>query len=335
VNPTPNVSVVVLEYSPRGFGDEAVRSVHDSARGAFGDVEVVLLTRDAGRTSGGARTVPLAAGGTGAWLEAAVRCTSGEVLCFLDDDDRFLPGKIAAVQELFRDPSVGYFHNTFRTEVREVPHPSSLRGRTSDGASPTERLPDSAKNPTTVALWWQRGAAFNSSSISVRRELIAPYPTAARGLRNAVGAFLFYRALASPFALVEGGPARTIYRQHLSNRSGSGFADPRARWREWRGLAPALATDAFSLDSMFRDWRPELDAGAPLRAVWARNALLASAGSPLPRRELVGMLRALSGSRGAGPWRPRFPYLLLGATQFASPSIAGRVLAYLEGGTLT
>jgi hypothetical protein len=331
----PSISVVVLEYTPRGFGDDAVRSVERAAEGFEGAPEILLLTRDPNRACRGASVRALAPGGTGAWLEAAVHNTSGEVLSFLDDDDVFLPGKLATVQRLFGDPSVGYFHNSFRTS-RPPEEDGSYRAvaaREPQRDNSTRRLADVDKDRSTSSGWWDDGAAFNSSSISVRRSLVEPYPPGSRGLRNALGTFLFCRALASPLALLAGGPELTGYRTHPSNRSGSGTEGARERWRQWRALSPDVAADALTLATLLDEWRPEIHAAGPLRAVWARNALLASAGSAIPFRTLLPILRDLGRPVGGGAWGPRLPYLLLGTMQLASPAVARGLIDYLAGAT--
>ena len=52
--------------------------------------------------------LPLSCGQPGAARNAAARGARGEVLVFLDDDDRWLDGHLAGLAEAFRDPGVGF-----------------------------------------------------------------------------------------------------------------------------------------------------------------------------------------------------------------------------------
>lgn len=118
-----SVSVVIPSYDQAGYLREAVVSAIASADG--GQVEVVVV--DDASTDGSGRLVAALAeelgdvvrpvllgrnGGGGAALNRGIAVADGDVVCFLDADDRFAPGKITAVGQVYADqPDAGWvFH---------------------------------------------------------------------------------------------------------------------------------------------------------------------------------------------------------------------------------
>ena len=107
----PLVSVIVATNRVSRFLPEALASVLEQT---YHPTELVIvddgspdaraIERAAGSVSG-ARTVRIAAAGVSVARNVGVRMTSGEYLVFLDDDDRWLPDRLAAqVAALEADP---------------------------------------------------------------------------------------------------------------------------------------------------------------------------------------------------------------------------------------
>lgn len=50
-------------------------------------------------------------------IDSALDCAEGSIVCFLDDDDEYLPNKLSVVASAFEsNPSLGYFaHNILET----------------------------------------------------------------------------------------------------------------------------------------------------------------------------------------------------------------------------
>jgi glycosyltransferase involved in cell wall biosynthesis len=110
----PKVSVVVDNHNYGRFLPDALDSV--LAQG-LGDGELEVLVADDGSTdesrevlaSYAPRVKALLLPKRGQWaaFNEGLRAARGEVVCLLDSDDRFLPGKLAAVLKAFEDPAVG------------------------------------------------------------------------------------------------------------------------------------------------------------------------------------------------------------------------------------
>jgi glycosyltransferase involved in cell wall biosynthesis len=114
----PLVSVVVPVYN----GARYLRRAIDSALAqTYRDVEVLVVDDgskdDSPEVIAGygprLRALRQANGGVARARNAAIRASSGELIAFLDQDDWWLPGKVAAqVQRLLAEPEVGLAHTS-------------------------------------------------------------------------------------------------------------------------------------------------------------------------------------------------------------------------------
>jgi glycosyltransferase involved in cell wall biosynthesis len=113
----PLVSILINNYNYGNFLAEAI----DSALGqSYGNIEVVVV--DDGSTDnsleiiegycGRVVAVVKENGGQASAFNAGFARSKGEIVCFLDSDDLFLPEKVAAVVDVFqRYPEIGWcFH---------------------------------------------------------------------------------------------------------------------------------------------------------------------------------------------------------------------------------
>jgi glycosyltransferase involved in cell wall biosynthesis len=166
----PLVSIVVNNFNYERFLREAI----DSALAqTYAPVEVIVI--DDGSTDGsreiiasyGDRVVPILKpnGGQGSTFNAGFAASRGEIVCFLDADDRFLPDKARRVVEVFEQhPQAGWcFHALRLIDTRTgAPLPPSPREPTRfiDFRNRIKR----AKMPTFARA---------TSGISYRRDLLA------------------------------------------------------------------------------------------------------------------------------------------------------------------
>ena len=178
----PLASVLVSCYNYAAYVADAV----DSALGpTAAPVEVIVV--DDGSTDGSAevvrqrvgadprvRLIEQANAGQAAAMNAAVEAARGEVLCFLDADDRFEPGKVEAVVEAFRAaPEAGFaVHGLTLVDADDRP----FRTQTA--------LPEPGWQAEAVL---RRGGAVPdvppTSALSLRRavaDVLFPLPTALR-----------------------------------------------------------------------------------------------------------------------------------------------------------
>jgi glycosyltransferase involved in cell wall biosynthesis len=225
----PFVTVVLIASRHRRFVEEAIRSVLDQKVDAGGfELLVVLDYTDpalvARLEASGARWTQVPPGDIGPAIAAGIRESRGLVVAFLDDDDRFRPGKLEAIRRAFvRYPELGFYRNGYvpiDAEGCPLPdHPIRRRERTALSRLGTRYLPGPSVVRELHALP-PLGIDFNSSSMAVRRDLLARF--AARldlnGFRL-LDALLFFAVLDSERGLLLDPEERTEYRLHANNSS--------------------------------------------------------------------------------------------------------------------
>lgn len=110
----PKVSVVLDNYNYGRFLPQALDSVLSQG---LADADLEVLVADDGSTDESrealasyaprVKALLLPKRGQAAAFNAGLAAAAGEIVCLLDSDDLFLPGKLAAVLMAFEDPSVG------------------------------------------------------------------------------------------------------------------------------------------------------------------------------------------------------------------------------------
>lgn len=158
-------------------------------------------------------------GFNGRRLYEGIRNSSGEVICFLDDDDIFVQDKLERLRELFsRNRDLGYYHNS-QTLIdeegkdipgfREPPPSSSFYINTPVG----KELKNAIKARTDISIY---SLMFNLSSIAIRREMIQKYLDIFPELEFGTDWFIFYLSLASGLRMFIDDRMLTKYRIHRS-----------------------------------------------------------------------------------------------------------------------
>ena len=237
--PSPVVSVVIGQHRPRGYLISAVESVLDRQGGGASTEVIVTLGSPDPRFESWSLAHPdvtvLAepAEVLGHMLARAVSRARGEIICFLDDDDRFLPGKLHRLREVFAaDPTLSFFHHEasfIDSEGRSI-SASWMRPMVQRRMRPgsTVYLPADRK-----LAWSGRlahvGPDFNSSCIAVRRRSIVPFIGDLDRLEAGPDAFLFFVVgLLSDGSIRCDGDRWTEYRLHSSvTRPEDTTGDPR------------------------------------------------------------------------------------------------------------
>ncbi len=112
----PLVSIIIDNYNYANFVHKAIESALDQT---YPNIEVIVV--DDGSTDESWNIITSYAdrvlairkenGGQSSALNAGFAASNGDIICFLDSDDIFLPNKIARIIELFEDPDIGWcFH---------------------------------------------------------------------------------------------------------------------------------------------------------------------------------------------------------------------------------
>lgn len=149
-------------------------------------------------------------------IRRGIECSEGSILCFLDDDDAFLPTRLEVIKMAFSaHAKLGYYHNSqtlmgpdglpARKSIRAIgiPKPPKVQGQVlfpGEGVSPKLKLLKSMS------------ADFNMSSIAIRRSVVEPHLNALDRLGSCQDSFLFFAALSSGLDILLDTTRLTLYR---------------------------------------------------------------------------------------------------------------------------
>ncbi len=178
----PYITVIVMAYRRtnflRGALDSLVRQTIDPS-----EFEVVVLKDFSDpELEGWLPTLPFASRVVtediprmGEMHARGVELARGEVVCFLDDDDRLRPERLERVRDLFlRDPSLVYVHNAYDPiDPEGRPVEAWLRKRPQASES---RTVETHRGGERSLPWVQRhGGHANSSAMAFRTSALRPY----------------------------------------------------------------------------------------------------------------------------------------------------------------
>ncbi len=213
-----SVTVVVTAYRRTRYLEAAIRTVLDQTDPPE---EVVVVednppyrppsTGTVGSTT--VRRFNLSLPNVGESLAFGIDHATGDVVCFLDDDDRFEPGKVARARRVFSEhPSVVFFrHAVSYIDGADRPIPPPL--------FPPRPFPDGAVAPSLSALS-RAQISSHVSSMSIRRSAYAGQTELLRPIRASPDHALYWlsqlprtrTAWYAPEPLVQ-------YRRHPGNMS--------------------------------------------------------------------------------------------------------------------
>ena len=218
----PFFSVIVTAYRRRTFLREAVQSVLDQTL-PRSDVEIIVVKDFADPEIDGwlAGLGPSVTNVTedlpriGQMFVRGLDLARGEVFCFLDDDDRFRPEKLAGLQTLYRaDRSLGLVRNSYYAidaDGRPVPSWEGFRPQ-----PPTSVTWGPGRSGVRFPWLYRYGGYINESTISIRTAVARRW---IRWLNQVVASCdiaLFTVALASDVGVRVENARWNDYRVHLS-----------------------------------------------------------------------------------------------------------------------
>lgn len=201
-----NLSVVVTDHDSSSFLQGAINSVCNQASLSAVDDFVVVTRRSSSEIQFPRnpeivpRIVPPESAEVGGFLSAGVRASTGKVICFLDGDDEWKPGRLSQVRSVFRRwSSLAYYQNPQdllydRTRcigpAAEKPDgPYSFRS-----SSHFFRTPDHSLRRIISRAHGLHGT-FNLSSIAVCRSSLVARTDWIAQITGATDLFVFYCAL--------------------------------------------------------------------------------------------------------------------------------------------
>ena len=163
-------------------------------------------------------------------LALGAQLAQGEVRCFLEDDDRYLPEKLATVAARFRaDPSLVYFRNR-TTCIDALGRP--LIGPYARVADRELIISDTSASELAIVDFLRHYGAEGNSAIAVRRERVLPQLDRLDRFSTSTDLMVFVAALAGRGTLAVGTQPLSQYRAHASFSQGPTPASRRQFARE-------------------------------------------------------------------------------------------------------
>lgn len=152
----------------------------------------------------------------GKWAEA-IELSKGQIICFLDDDDMWLPGKMSYVLGKFQnDQNLGYYHNghisidqdgNLLEGFTELRHYYSIKKIKSFNFNPLEN------GKIDIQTLFKFGAPFNSSCISIRKDIVEPFLYLLNEGKWLVDYFWLFTYAVSTFSILIDEKPLTLYRR--------------------------------------------------------------------------------------------------------------------------
>jgi glycosyltransferase involved in cell wall biosynthesis len=222
----PRASVIAIAHQRSEFLLEAVRSVVNQTlpRDEYelvvvkdfqiGSIDEYLDRNSITRVDFSTKTST-----AGAMFRAGIERSSGEILCFLDDDDIFHPQKLSYITSLFNArPDAGYIHSRQRFVDPDGLPLTAQPLHEHDGHVKKIEF----RTPTDYATADVRcGIAFNTSSIHIRRDVLAPWLGPLDRVQVNCDNFLGLIALLSGTGLLCTDEVLCDYRLHGEGTSGA------------------------------------------------------------------------------------------------------------------
>ena len=149
----------------------------------------------------------------------AIKISKGEVISFLDDDDKFERRKLSTVYKLFTEnPELGYYHNNYTIiNHKSKIINSNIRYAQRENISHMKRIyiSDKEKEKWVYSIL-DNGYFFNNSCVSIRKNIIS------RNIKMSswgVDLLLNFSALTSKYSILYDSRKLTRYRLWNSNSS--------------------------------------------------------------------------------------------------------------------
>ncbi|ABW02513.1 glycosyltransferase family 2 protein [Caldivirga maquilingensis] len=218
------VTVVVTCYRRWIYLPLAIKSIRAQSRQP--DEVIVVKSPEVKLPEGSIKVIDDDSPHLGRKITEAVEEAMGDVIMFLDDDDEFTANKVFIVSKLFDNISeLTYVHNSISCitssgmEVRKVRHYFKIPPYVKPCTQVNQQVMFNLSNDGEFSRWLWAGAAFNASSISIRREALMNVKHYVNQISVVSDAILYYSAaLNGGLALLI--PERlTRYRVHEGNVS--------------------------------------------------------------------------------------------------------------------
>jgi len=217
----PYISVVITAYNRKEFLLDAFNSALNQTLSK--DKYEIIVTKnftddkiDGYIKKNGGKLVFFEKGNIGEQIVDALKYASGEVICFLEDDDLFTKEKLHHVYNIFsKNVNLGYIHNSEYFIDKNGKKINTKINRYEKNKSFVLMNKDK-KILKLIKAEQDYNPIFNPSSIAIRKLLLINYLRYLKNLKANQDGFMYFVALNSDFDLYFTNKKLTYYRLHSS-----------------------------------------------------------------------------------------------------------------------
>lgn len=245
----PFISVIVTAYNRKEYLREALQSVADQDLPKeefetfvvmnFEDREIEEMCHRLN-----AEIIHTVERNVALFRYEAIDRARGQVLVFLDDDDRWESRKLSHVFELFSsDRNLGFYRNSIRFinhDGVEIDNPYRYRPIQYREKGSRLYIPGKVLEGYSEHII-NRRYDFNCSSISIRKDILALNRESARGIQSSFDSFMFYCTVMSGYSFLVDNSVLTYYRINGNSISFTPTLDFSARQIVTYGTMQAMA----------------------------------------------------------------------------------------------
>lgn len=228
-NISPYISVILIAYNRQKFIPYAFKSLTNQNLD-YDNFEVILLTNfdinmpeleEFQKRGGNLKRLKIE-GTIGLYFEKALSISDGKVLCFLDDDDAFLPNKLQKILDIFKNnEKIGYYSN-YMDIINEDGHVYKERnkiGTISSRRREKEMIINNNSSFKSIQKFVAYGGNSFNSTISIRKSILEQYKSILNYTLRTEDEILFAIALDSGYNLMLNSLILTHYRISTSSSS--------------------------------------------------------------------------------------------------------------------
>jgi glycosyltransferase involved in cell wall biosynthesis len=208
---TPKISVVITAYNRKKFIREAVESVINQTLDIY-TYEIIVVKNfkddliDSFLSENNVINIFSETPYLGKDKVLGIQASSSEIISFLDDDDLFLPNKLKSVLYAFSEnPALVFFRNN-----PQFFNETGILTQTIQGAGKVHEV--MSTKYSDIKRFIAERAAFNSSCISIRKDLVLPHLNTFSNIMNVVDYYLFVLACNSGKQIIQSPEILTQYR---------------------------------------------------------------------------------------------------------------------------
>ena len=220
------ISIILIAYMRKNFILDAIQSIKDQNDFDSNEFEVIVvknfadLDLDNEIIKMDCLLITSNNKGLGAKMVEGILKSTGDIICFLEDDDLFLPQKLMYVNKIFREnPDVVYVHNMYHAVDYYNRNISFFRLSNRGLCNKSDHIVSILNSTSSLNKSFNNDISHNLSSISVRREILTSYMELLKNIQSSPDLAIFVLALISNKTLFGSHKVLSLQRVSGSNYS--------------------------------------------------------------------------------------------------------------------